>query len=386
MPDPIPSTPFCARDKHLFAEGRKRILSLDGGGVRGVVSLAFLERIEAAIDEIEGRPTRLCDWFDLIGGTSTGAIIATALALGYRVADVRAMYDEIGPKVFKRSRFRVAGWQAKFDARALVTELTRILGERRLDSEDLQTGLCLVLKRMDTGSSWILANNPRSQFWDTPPDGSFIGNRQLPLVNLVRASTAAPTFFDPEPIEISPNMPMGLFLDGGLTSHNNPSLMLILQALLPAYGLNWKSGPDNLLVVSVGTGSYRPTMSVEQALGASALTLGFRSLAAMVAEGQALTLALMSLLGETELCWPINSEVGDLGPVSPPGGKWFRFARFDIRLERAWLARELQSDMSDDEIARLRPMDEPKNMPILYNFAAAAAAMQVKREHLKFGA
>ena len=58
------------RDRHLFSKGRKRILALDGGGVRGAMTIAFLERLEELIAEIEGRPVRLCDWFDLVGGTS----------------------------------------------------------------------------------------------------------------------------------------------------------------------------------------------------------------------------------------------------------------------------------------------------------------------------
>src|SRR5262249_53785313 len=73
-----------ARDRHLFGPGPKRILAIDGGGVRGVVSLAFLERVELVLRERTGDPAlRLCDYFDLIGGTSTGSIIATGLALGY---------------------------------------------------------------------------------------------------------------------------------------------------------------------------------------------------------------------------------------------------------------------------------------------------------------
>jgi patatin-like phospholipase/acyl hydrolase len=80
MSDPNPSP--SPRDRHLFGPGAKRILSLDGGGVRGAVTIAFLERLETVIDEIEGKPTLLCDWFDIIGGTSTGAIIAGTLALG----------------------------------------------------------------------------------------------------------------------------------------------------------------------------------------------------------------------------------------------------------------------------------------------------------------
>src|SRR5437762_2038917 len=61
-----------SRDRHLFGPGPKRMLSLDGGGVRGAVAIGFLERLEKLIEDIEERPTLLCDWFDFIGGTSTG--------------------------------------------------------------------------------------------------------------------------------------------------------------------------------------------------------------------------------------------------------------------------------------------------------------------------
>jgi hypothetical protein len=176
------------RDVHLFGPGPKRILSLNGGSVPGAATIAFLERIETLIEEIERRPTHLCDWFDLIGGTSTGAIIATALALGYRVADIRNFYDQLAPKIFKKSFFRLSGWQAKFDSRRLMQELVGVIGARTLDSPDINTGLCIVLKRMDTGSAWIVMNNPRSVFWETPADGSFTGNRHLPLAPIVRAT------------------------------------------------------------------------------------------------------------------------------------------------------------------------------------------------------
>jgi patatin-like phospholipase/acyl hydrolase len=70
----------CARDRHLFGPGPKRILALDGGGVRGAISVAFLERIESLLSERLGGAIRLGDWFDLVGGTSTGALISGALA------------------------------------------------------------------------------------------------------------------------------------------------------------------------------------------------------------------------------------------------------------------------------------------------------------------
>ena len=72
------------RERHFFATGPKRILALDGGGVRGLISLAFLERIEALLRERGGRSDFcLTDYFNLVGGTSTGSLIAAALRLGY---------------------------------------------------------------------------------------------------------------------------------------------------------------------------------------------------------------------------------------------------------------------------------------------------------------
>ena len=79
------------RDRHLLSPGRKRILALDGGGVRGILSLAYLERIEGFLRDRHGPNYRICDWYDLIGGTSTGSIIATGLALGMSVSELSAV-------------------------------------------------------------------------------------------------------------------------------------------------------------------------------------------------------------------------------------------------------------------------------------------------------
>lgn len=374
------------RDGHLFGPGPKRILSLDGGGVRGALSLALLEKLEREVEAVEGRPVRLCEWFDLIGGTSTGAIIATALALGYRASEVRQFYETLAPRIFKRSPFRILGWQAKFDGRRLAHELDAVIGPRTLDTADLHTGLCILLKRMDTGSAWMVMNNPRSAFWETPADASFTGNRHLRLANLVRASTAAPSFFDPELIEIAKGQPPGLFIDGGLTPHNNPALMLLLTALLPAYGLEWKTGPENLLIVSIGTGSFRPSMTTLDARKASAIVLALRSLAAIIAENQQLVMTLLTYFGESPVPWPINSEIGDLGPVRAPGGPLFRFLRYDARLDQGWLETSLGERLGAGEILRLRGMDDPANMAKLYAIGQAAAERQIRASDLRAAA
>ena len=81
-------------------------------------------------------------------------------------------------------------------------EIDDIVKKTTLESDDLITGLCIIAKRIDTSSPWILSNNPLSRFWNTSSKGT-LGNKDYTLSALVRASTAAPTFFDPEIIAIT---------------------------------------------------------------------------------------------------------------------------------------------------------------------------------------
>src|SRR6204780_1473582 len=100
------------RDRHLFGPGPKRLLALDGGGVRGALTVAFLERIETLLKTRYGDDARLGDHFDLVGGTSTGAVIAGALALGFKTEQVKDFYLKLAPFAFKRGHFRVPILQA----------------------------------------------------------------------------------------------------------------------------------------------------------------------------------------------------------------------------------------------------------------------------------
>src|SRR4029079_16719639 len=86
-------------------------------------------------------PFRLGDWFDLVGGTSTGALIAGAVALGFSTEQIKTFYTERAAQVFQRPFWRIPGLQAKFDARALQQEIDTIVETRTLDSDDLITGL-----------------------------------------------------------------------------------------------------------------------------------------------------------------------------------------------------------------------------------------------------
>jgi len=381
-----PAKPSC-RDRHLFGPGPKRILSLDGGGVRGAISIAFLERLEEVVGEIEGRPTRLGDWFDLIGGTSTGAIIASGLALGFSAREIHKFYTELAARVFRRPLWRVAGVLSKFDRRLLMRELDGVLETRTLESGDLRTGLGIVTKRLDTGSCWFLANNPRSMFWDDPPDNAYRGNKHYRLSHVVRASAAAPHYFVPELISIVDREPPGLFIDGGLTPHNNPALQLLLYAALPQYGLAWPLGANNLTIVSVGTGYSRPRVGLRELRWIRPIGMAIRALGAQVAESQQLVLTLMSWLGESPTAWPINRELGDVGQVPAPFGQpLFRFLRYDIRIDQDWLAQEVGVTLDEKRVAHYRLLDAPENIPAIYELGVKAAARQIRRQDLAGGA
>ncbi|MGI9435525.1 MAG: patatin-like phospholipase family protein, partial [Geminicoccaceae bacterium] len=90
------------RDQHFKNPGPKRILALDGGGLKGILTLGYLARIERLLRERFGDDGfRLCDYFDLIAGTSTGAIIAAGLAKGMGVDEIVREYMTIGHDVFK---------------------------------------------------------------------------------------------------------------------------------------------------------------------------------------------------------------------------------------------------------------------------------------------
>ncbi|MBV1706078.1 MAG: patatin-like phospholipase family protein [Hyphomicrobiales bacterium] len=379
------STPFeLPRDRHLLAPGRKRILSLDGGGVRGVLSVAFLERIEALLAEDAGRPVRLCDHFDLIGGTSTGALIAAGLALGLSAQDLRGFYVEAAPRIFRQSRLRMFGvLEPRFDARPLEAEIHRVVGGRHLDSADIQTGLAIISKRMDTNSTWVLSNNPRAPYWEDQPGGA-IGNRHFPLAAVVRASTAAPHYFAPELIQIVAGERPGLFVDGGVTPYKNPTLPLLMQALMAPHGLNWQAGADHLQIISIGTGDRRERMPPGKAPPRTSAGVALQALVGALSDSSVASLTLLHWLSGTRALWPVNSEIGDLGTVVPPFGQpLFGFRRYDAHLEADWLSEELGIRVDARELKALARLDQPAAVPRLYEIGQKAAAKFIRAEDFR---
>ena len=225
----------------------------------------YLTNIEKLLRDRHGNTNlRLCDYFDLIGGTSTGSIIAAGLAMGMSVEEIRQLYFELGDKVFgKRLKliniFKIGkAIKASFSEKPLEKELEKVFGNLTLGSDELKTGLCIVAKRADTQSVWPLINHPEGKFYDS----EWGKNKDILLRDAIRASAAAPTYFIPTVIEVGggtdPNVKeKGAFVDGGVSMANNPALQLFMVATLKGFPFQWKTGEDDLMILSIGTGNSR---------------------------------------------------------------------------------------------------------------------------------
>lgn len=199
----------------------------------------------------------------------------------------------------------------------------------------------------------------------------------------MRASTAAPHYFDPELIPIAPGMPPGLFVDGGVSPFNNPALALFMIAALPQHGLAWPLGPENLTIVSIGTGSFRYRIVAEKLPLLRTLAFATRALASQINDGEQLVLTLMSWLGDSPVSWHVNSELGDVSAIASPYARpLFRFLPYNIDLDAQWLERELNVSLPARTAAKLRSIDAAGNIPLLYDLGSRGAARQIRTEHL----
>ena len=145
-----------------FATKRpRRLLALDGGGIRGVMTLEILRKIEQDLATATGKGAsfRLGDFFDYIGGTSTGAIIAAGLAMGKSVQELSDFYTEVGPLMFEKS-FLLSRLRSLYEADPLRNKLKDVFGERALGAADLRSLLLVVTRNATTDTPWPVSSNP----------------------------------------------------------------------------------------------------------------------------------------------------------------------------------------------------------------------------------
>lgn len=363
-------------------QGPRKLLALDGGGIRGVMTLEVLAKIES---ELQGKLGRgddflLAEYFDYIAGTSTGAIIATCLSLGMRVSDVRDFYVDSGPAMFEKTRLIQRYFRNKFHDEKLAAKLRDVIQSKTgdplatLGHDALRTYLMLVLRNATTDSPWPVSNNPAAKYNDsTRPDC----NLGLPLWQLVRASTAAPTYFPPEVVSVGTQE--FIFVDGGVTMYNNPAFQLFLMATVGQYKLGWPTGEDKLLLVSLGTGTAANANESLQPgemniiYNASSLPAAFMYAAANEQD------LLCRVFGKCLHGAQIDREVWDLigdrgqGPVTP---KLFTYMRYNADLSRRGLDDLGLNHLQPEDVQQL---DSVEHIPQLQE-VGRAVAKEVKVE------
>jgi patatin-like phospholipase/acyl hydrolase len=334
--------------ERVDSAGPKRLLTIDGGGIRGLISIEILARLQELLRKAyDDDDLRLSDYFDYVGGTSTGAIIAAGVALGMTIEEIRNLY-ELGARVMLKPAPFFSQWRYRYRATGLTAALREHLGETRLGDpglpqtgvsnvRELKTLLLLNMYNCNTDSPWPLSNNPKAKYnRGTEQDGN---NLFLPLWQLVRASTAAPTYFPPERVVVGPET--FVFVDGAVTPYNNPSFLLYVMATLDEFQLRWERGEDRLLLVSIGTGSIP---DAKRELKASQMTLLYSARqvpGALIYSATVEADKLCRIVGRCLFGEPLDSEIGDLiEPLStrtPSRAKDFTYVRYDPKLTEAGL-------------------------------------------------
>lgn len=217
--------------KEYEPDGLYRILSLDGGGAKGFYTLGVLKEIEGML----GCP--LYKRFDLVFGTSTGAIIAALIALGYEIEQIHRLYKQYVPEIMKQRT-------ASAKSGALATLAREVFGDKRF--VDVRTGVGIVATKWVIERPMIFKGSVAQAHGRT---GTFVPGFGVTVSDAVQASCSAFPFFERKVIETSAGDKVELF-DGGYCA-NNPTLYAIADAVRAL-----KKSPTALRVVSVGVGTY----------------------------------------------------------------------------------------------------------------------------------
>jgi patatin-like phospholipase/acyl hydrolase len=367
------------RDR-VNGDGPRRLLALDGGGIRGVLTLEILAAIEDIVRTKRGKDAVLADYFDYVGGTSTGAIIAAGLSLGMPVSEIRDIYDKHGEEMFDNA-FILDRYRYKFDSARLQRLMQRIFGEQTTFGDDaLKTLLMVVLRNATTDSPWPLSNNPNAKYNDPiRPDC----NMKFPLWQLVRASTAAPTYFPPELINVGGHA--FVYVDGGVTMYNNPAFQLFLMATLGEYRLGWPTGEDKMLLASVGTGTAAKSDDTLRP-GDMNLLYNAKSVpAALMSAALNEQDLLCRVFGRCRHGAPIDREIGDLIDTGDdksglPGERMFTYLRYNAELSGAGLTALGLPEIRPEDVQK---MDSVEHIKELQSIGQRVAKRDVSAAHFE---
>ena len=303
------------------------------------------------------------------------------------MSEILTFYEEAGAEMFTKANL-LRRLRYKFESEPLALKLQEVFGAgTTFGTDDLRTLLLLVLRNASTDSPWPLSNNPFAKYNDTTRRDC---NLKFPLWQLVRASTAAPTFFPPEVFVIPNADPTKakefIFVDGGVTMYNNPAFQMFLMATLDMYwtqkpDARWRTGAGNMLIVSVGTGT---SPGVKAGLEADDMNLLFNATtipsALMFAALNEQDL-LCRVFGDCRAGDPIDREVGPLmssdGPLGR-GEKLFTYMRYNAELTHDGLDALGCGNIEPKTVQKLDSVD---GIPELLRVGQAVAQQKVSAAH-----
>jgi len=226
-----------------------RILSIDGGGIKGIFPAKVLTDIEADLQARGSNRTRIFEHFDLIAGTSTGGIIALGLALGIPANEILKLYLENAKVIFGEKRWFIPQIFYSAHKREPLEQLIRktFRFEGRTDDprlQDCKTNICIPIYDLMKGAPSVLK---------TKHHNDYVRDYHLPAYQAALATSAAPTFFDPYStryVDLAGNEQVfNNKVDGGVVM-NNPTLVAIIEAQKA-----FKQKLENMRVLSIGTGN-----------------------------------------------------------------------------------------------------------------------------------
>ena len=364
--------------------GPKKILSLDGGGIRGALTLGYLKRLEDILKaKYPDNPDfRLCDYFDLIGGTSTGSIIAASLAIGRTVDEITKQYMDLGGKIFGEKRswwnpLETMKWlKANYNYQAMEDGLKLVFGDITLGSDKIKTGLCIVAKRADTNSIWPLINHPGGKFYN-----SDLGkNKDIPLWQVVRASSAAPTYFAPQMIEVIAGQ-KAAFVDGGLSMANNPALTLLMLATLKGFPFRWKMGEENILLVSVGTGYSVFKKYANEIDDATMLTWAASIPDMLMQDASWQNRVMLQWISRSPTADYMDMEIEDMKEDLLSGTPLISYLRYNFQITADDLNKlGFKKTFTDVDVKSIVDMSNATNRQLLYEIGSKAS-YTIKPEH-----
>jgi len=359
--------------------GPKKILSLDGGGVRGALTLGYLEKVESLLRQRFNNETLvLSDYYDLIGGTSTGAIIAACLAIGQPVKDIVALYTELGAVVFGQRRYPIIprSWKmlrslfkSSYKSEVFEALLRKTLDVGICDYEKIKCGLAIISKRADTYSLWTVANHPDGIYTHAMDD--------LRLWELCRASAAAPYYFSPKKLQLKTREGAkfeAAFIDGGVSLANNPAFQLFLTATIPSFGFKWQPGADNIFITSFGTGNGISRDNVETLIKSRTINWASKIPELFMTDALEFNEVILQMVGKN--CGDgeiIDSQYLDLKEVDYSAQKLLSFIRFNVILTKDYLKTHLGIEKTDAQVASLVEMDHYENIEELLRIGRKAA-------------